>query len=33
MYKFSKLALLPALSLLLSACEPVTITVSDEVGR
>jgi peptidyl-dipeptidase A len=31
MYKFSKLALLPALSLLLSGCEPVTITVSDKV--
>ena len=32
MYKFSKLALLPALSLLLSACEPVTVTVSDNVS-
>ena len=32
MHKFSKLALLPALSLLLAACEPVTITVSDEAA-
>jgi len=31
MYKFSRLVLLPALSLLLSACDPVTITVSDDV--
>ncbi len=30
MYKFSKLVVPPALSLLLCACEPVTITVSDE---
>jgi peptidyl-dipeptidase A len=32
MYKFSKLALLPAISLLLAACEPVTITVTDEAA-
>lgn len=32
MYKLSKLALLPALSLLLSACEPVTVTVSDDAA-
>ena len=32
MHKFSKLALLLALSLLLAACEPVTITVSDEAA-
>ena len=30
MYKFSKLVLPLALSLLVCACEPVTITVSDE---
>ncbi len=30
MYKFSKLALLPALSLLLSACEPATNSISDD---
>jgi len=30
MFKFSKLVLLPAFSLLLSACEPVTITGSEE---
>ena len=32
MNKFSQLALLPALSLLLSACEPVTIPASDEAA-
>ena len=30
MYKFSKLVLLPALSLLLVACEPATVTNSDQ---
>jgi len=32
MYKLSKLVLLPALSLLLLACEPVTVTVSDDAA-